>query len=120
MKKWFVTLLAFCSLPAFGVDSETISEDKASDYLNQEVMLCGLVKQVTSIGESTYLNLGGIYPNQKIAFVIPVNELPLFASKFGELDVLQNKQACAKGIITENDGKLQIVVRDPQFLRFMK
>lgn len=120
MKKWFVTLLAFCSLPAFGVDSETISEDKASEYLNQDVMLCGLVKQVTSIGESAYLNLGGIYPNQKIAFIIPEHELPLFTSKFGELDVLQNKQVCAKGTITENDGKLQIVVRDPQFLRFMK
>ena len=120
MKKWLVTFSLFFSVSALGLESKIISENEVSAYLYHDVTVCGLIKQVKSTANATYFNLGGIYPNQKVTFLIwAENRLP-FLNKFGNLNMLQNKYLCAKGYVSEYKGKPQIVLTSTDLLRFTK
>lgn len=121
MSKWFATLLLCCVMPAWSFDSDVIWENQAMDYLNQDVTMCGRVKQVNSTQNTTYLNLGGIYPNHKSSFAIRKEYTAIFLNKFGDWSILQNKKVCAKGIIVQDrKGRPRINLDNPHLLRFVK
>ena len=121
MSKWFATLLLFFAMPALSFNSDVIQENQAMEHLNQDVTLCGLVKQVSTTRHATHLNLGGIYPNHKLSFAISKEFYTAFLAKFGNFNILQNKKMCAKGLLVQDyKGRLQINVEDPHVLRFMK
>ena len=120
MKKVFVSLFLFLAAYIQAEDSSIVEDYKAVFYVNQSKMVCGVVYQVKDVKKQTYLNLGGIYPNHKIAVLIWSDNMPMFTEKFGALSSLKDQRICVRGTITEYKNKLQIVARDPNFLRLMK
>lgn len=119
MKNWTLSLLCLSSFSC-ALEPEMIEDYKAVFYVNQSVMVCGNVAQVKTAEKMTYLNLGGVYPQQKIALLIWKDEQAPFITKFGSLSSLTNKRLCAYGSISEYKGRLQMKMKDPNFLRLMK
>ena len=121
MVKWFAIFLLCSTISTFSFSSEIVVSEEALEHLNQEITLCGLVKQVNKTNHRTYLNLGGVYPNHKFSFAISQEFYPQFSEKFGDFQVLQNKRVCAKGIVIQDKrGKPRINIENPHLLRFAK
>lgn len=126
MKKCQLMLWMLSGFVAYGGISPAVAETawvedyKAVFYVNKSAMVCGNVHQVKTVKKQKYLNLGGAYPKQKIAFLIWEDDRPAFQEKFGRLSALENKRVCARGTISEYKGHLQLVVKNPDFLRLMK
>lgn len=119
MKKWILSLLCVSSLVC-ALEPNIIEDYKAAFYVNKSVMVCGTLVEVKNAEKMTYLNLGGVYPQQKIALLIWKNDQPPFITKFGSLSSLTHKRLCAYGTIVEYKGRLQMKMKDPNFLRLMK
>lgn len=98
----------------------TIDSSKAAFHVGQEAMVCGTVYEVRPFSKGTYLNFGAKYPNQHISILVWESDYPKFAARFGSHSVFQGAQACARGLIENYKGTLQIKVSNPQFLRLMK
>lgn len=121
MKKWFAVLLLCSAMPALSLEGDIVEADQAAEYINQEITLCGQIKQVNATQNRTYLNIGGMYPYHKLSFAIPKERYSIFLAKFGNFSVLQNRKVCAKGIVVQDRrGRPRINVEDPHVLRFMK
>lgn len=119
MKKIFASLLLalFFSVPVHA--EPQIPAYRAAFYVGQNVMACGIVKQVHNGRSAVYLNLDKEFPNQTLGIVIWNDNLDAFQTRFGNLDVFVNRRACVRGEIKEFNNSLQIQVRNPQFLRLM-
>lgn len=119
MKKSLASLMLLLSASIQATEIDVVEDNKAVFYVNKSKMVCGKVHQVKKSKQQTYINLGGAYPHQNIAFLVWDSDLPPFKVKFGELDSLQQQRVCARGKIEDYKGKLQIIVKEPNFLRLM-
>ncbi len=112
-------LLAGASCLAIAAES-TIDSSKAAFHVGETVMVCGSIKEVTDFKKGTYLNFGAKYPKQHISVTIWNDQKINFLDRFGSLQVFENRRACARGEITQHKNSLQIIIKNPQFLRLMK
>ena len=121
------SLLSFALLLFFGLSAvthqslaeEQIEAVKSPFHVGESVLACGRVAQVSGRSEVTYINLDRPYPNATLALVIWQSNLPAYESRFGRLSLLEGKRVCARGMIEEYRKGLQIIMKNPQFLRLM-
>jgi hypothetical protein len=112
-------MLALCAAPRPSLAEEQIEALKAPFHVGESVLACGKVAQVTVRSEVAYINLDRPYPNHALALVIWKSELPSYETRFGKLSTLEGKRVCARGKIEEYRKSLQMILKNPQFLRLM-
>jgi len=112
-------LLAGASCLAIAAEP-TIDSSKAAFYVGETVMVCGSINEVTDFKKGTYLNFGAKYPKQHISVVIWDDQKRDFLDRFGSLKAFEYQRACARGEITQYRNSLQLIIKNPQFLRLMK
>lgn len=121
MKKVSMVACALTYLSIVTAHAEpTIDSSKSAFYVGKEAMVCGTVHEVKPFDKGIYINMGAMYPNQHISFLVWNTDLPKFDARFGGLSIFQGAQACARGLIENYKSKLQIKVSNPQFLRLIK
>jgi DNA/RNA endonuclease YhcR with UshA esterase domain len=98
---------------------DQIEAIRAPFYVGKNVLACGRVAQVTVRSNVTYINLDRPYPNHTLGLVIWQSSLTDYESRLGKLSALEGRRVCARGLIEEYRSKLQIIMRNPQFLRLM-
>lgn len=102
-----------CDLQLF---SQEISLEDVEDYVGKPdtVKVCGKIFSArflaTAKRKPTLLNVGDLFPNQKLTVVIFEEDKGKFSPK-PEVYFL-NKQVCISGVIIDYDGKPEIVVRN--------
>ena len=105
------------SAPAPSIPSaQSISWDKASQYIGERVTVCGPVAGTkyasTSKGKPTFLNIGRAYPDPgRFTVVIWGNYRSNFSSP-PEI-YYADKTICVYGLVTEYEGIPQIEVKTP-------
>lgn len=98
------------SAPAY---SDTISPAQAVEYAGQEVVLEGVVSQVSVSGKgTTFLNFGGVYPNEVFYAVIFANNSDLFPG----VENLEGRNVAVTGMIEIYKGKPEILLTSPDQL----
>lgn len=121
--KSFVAVFAFfvgwSALPYTALAEDQIEAIRAPFYVGKSVLACGRVMQVTVRSNVTYINLDRSYPNHTLGLVIWQSSLADYENRFGKLSALEGRRVCARGLIEEYRNKLQIIMRNPQFLRLM-
>ncbi len=118
MKKITFFLLLGASCLAVAAEP-TIDSSRAAFHVGETVMVCGSITEVTDFKKGTYLNFGAKFPKQHISVTIWDDQKNNFLVRFGSLKVFENRRACARGKITEYKNRLQIIIKNPQFLRLM-
>ena len=115
MIRLFFALFLICSL-SYGqadCDIDLSTEDKVA-LSNEEITVCGKVEEITTMnrikGKPTFLNMNGLYPNQKITLVIWRDNLLKFEQG---VDYLFQKKVRVKGKVENYKGKPQIVIKNP-------
>lgn len=111
--------LLFSAVPRSTLAEDQIEALRAPFYVGKSVLACGKIAQVTVRSEVTYINLDRPYPNHTLALIIWQSELSSYESRFGNLSMLQGRRVCARGLIEEYRKNLQIIMKNPQFLRLM-
>lgn len=93
-----------------------ITTSEAGVNIGKEVVLAGVVAQVTKRNKVSYLNFDNKYPKHTFTGVI-------FASnyaKFGDLSIYEKKNVELTGTITEYNGKPQIILNSPEQIKIIK
>jgi len=112
-----VIALTLSSIPAQA--EERIASSKAPFYVGKSVMACGTVAQVSKTAGVTYINLDNAYPTQSLSLVVWSTDAAAYEARLGDLAALHAHTVCARGIITEYRNRLQIIMKNPQYLRLM-
>lgn len=111
-------MLAFVGMTSVKAE-DRIEASKAPFHVGKTVLACGSVAQVTQQPKVIYLNLDRRFPDQTLGLVVWQSDRAAFESRLGSLASLQGKRVCARGRIEDFRNKLQLVVKNPQFLRLM-
>lgn len=103
-----VVALAATATPSL---ADAIAPAQARDHVGQSVTVEGLVSEVhhAASGNVTFIDLGGRYPNNRLAGVIFSDD----AAKFPDVDSLQDKTIDISGTIKLYQGRPEIVLSDP-------
>ena len=112
-----VLALAFTVSPVRA--EEKIQSIKAPFHVGKIVLACGPVAQVSRTQKAIHINLDRAYPNQSLDLVVWTSEAARYELRLGNLSTLTGKTVCARGLITEYRNRLQIVMKNPQYLRLM-
>lgn len=96
----------FIALPSYA--STKIESKDAPFYEGQNVVACGLIKEVSRFKRGFYLNLDDRFPKQSLTLVIWEDDVADIKIKHGSLQKLVGKEVCGKGTITEHKGHSQI------------
>ncbi len=111
----FFIIFLFFSFQTIIAQDCTVDVKGASEYLGEEVTVCGLVSQVSTplnnSGNPTYFNFGGYYPNHKFTAVLWESNKGNFRK---DLDYYDGKRVAITGVIKEYRGKAQIVLVYPE------
>jgi hypothetical protein len=114
-------LRAAAPVPSFP-SAKRIAAAEAGQYAGHEAMVCGLVASARyasrTRGQPTFLDFGGVYPQEVFTAVIWGSERPKF--KEAPEQVYYRKHACVTGKVQLYRGKPEIVVRDPAQLALDK
>lgn len=105
---------------SFAGQEEKIEAFKSAFHVGKSVMACGTVMEIIEIKKVHIINLDKKFPNQTLALVIFDKDYQNFLQKFHDLNILIGERVCARGIIEDYKDRLQIVIKNPQFLRLMK
>ena len=118
-KTFIASLLAviLCS-PALADGEPRIDAGKAPFHVGKTVMACGILAEV-SHQESIHF-LDKRYPEQTLTIVIFDSDYLPFEERLGKLENYIGAKFCARGKIEEYNERLQIKMKNPQFLRLMK
>jgi len=96
------------------VNLYAISAKDAYKYIGDSVKVCGRVEEIFRHNNGhLFLNIDGKYPHQKITFVI----WNKFTKNFKGIH-FRNRYICAKGLIREYRGGLQIFLKTRSQLSF--
>jgi len=115
MIRLFFAMFLICSLSYSQTDCDIdLSTEDIVEMSNKKINICGKVEEVTTVGvvmgEPTFLNLNGLYPNQKITLIIWQSNL--FKFKQG-VDYFLQKKVRVTGKVESYRGKLQIIINEP-------
>lgn len=104
-------IAVFLSAPAY---ADTISPAQAIDYAGQDVVVEGVVSQVSVSGKgTTFLNFGGLYPDEIFYAVIFANNSDLFPG----VENLEGRNVTVTGVIEIYRGKPEIILASPDQLQ---
>ncbi len=116
----FALLIGLSAAPHHSLAEEQIEALRAPFHVGESVLACGKVAQVSARSEVTYINLDRPYPQQTLALIVWQSNLSAYESRFGKLSTLQGKRVCALGMIEQYQNRLQVIMKNPQFLRLMR
>ena len=97
-------------------ESDSISWDKAGDYVGKLVTVCGPVMgshfAKSTNGQPTFLNLGKDYPDPtRFAVLIWGSDRPRFPAPLEQYYL--GKTICVRGIISSYQGLVEVEIIDP-------
>ena len=106
-----VVILAVHSICA--AESRRLTAREASDYIGQSATVCGHVASTKfthkSKGQSTYLHINELYPNQTFTVLVWVNN----NQDFGFPGIkYQGKNICATGLLKNSKGTPEIIAEN--------
>jgi len=113
----FCTTILIILLSQFIYAQKLVSIDSIPTHIGDDVMICDkVIDAFKPAGENKliYLNFGGKYPDEKFTAVIFPKDQPKFP--FNPINVLNDKNVCITGKISEYKGKAQMVLNDPSQL----
>ena len=89
-------------------DIRTISPSEAANHIGQEVVVEGVISDVgySARSDTTFLRMGGKYPNHAFTAVIFKSAKPLFP----EARSWEGKKERIRGVVKEYRGKPEIVL----------
>ena len=112
LKFLFILIFVFANI---SLAQKTIVSDSAKSFLGQEVIVKGVVTQVSiSKSGTVYFNIDGRYPDNKISGVIFKKDV----EKFGDLKYWEGKLIGIQGKIEEYKGSLEIILKTQGQLKF--
>ncbi|MFA0692120.1 hypothetical protein [Vibrio splendidus] len=85
-----------------------IRSTEAPFHVGENVVACGVVKQVTRFKRGFYLNMDKKFPHQSLTLVIWEDDVAMLQETHDSFSKLENKEVCGKGKITEYRGQSQI------------
>ncbi|MDA9557267.1 hypothetical protein N9R79_07180 [Vibrio sp.] len=108
--KTITTIIFFTSLLlssiSYGVTK--IHSKEASFYEGENVIACGVLKEVIRFKRGLYLNMDNHFPKQSLTLVVWEDDLTEFKEEHGPLQQLVNREICGKGKVTDYRGRSQI------------
>lgn len=107
-------LFSHSSYSAIKIDAKD-----AAFHEGEDVIACGVLKQVAQFKHGLYLNLDARYPNQSLTFVVWEDNIAGFKKENGSLTQLVGHQICGKGTITEYHGRHQISLYNAYSLKVL-
>ena len=113
-------LAAVFSISAFADGEAHIEAIKAPFHVGKTVMACGILAEVSHQESIHFLNFDKPFPEQTLAIVIFAADYAPFEARLGKLEHHVGARFCARGKIEEYNERLQIKLKNPQFLRLMK
>lgn len=105
-------LFAILLAAACSQTSAQVASSEAGNHVGETTIVRGTVAQVSKVGELTFLNFGRPHPNSEFTAVIKGDP-----SSYGDLTLLEGKEAEAEGTITLHKGRPQIVLSSPGSIR---
>ena len=106
--------------PASLFATDNLNPIDAVNHIGEQAEICGKVASATystrSNGKPTFLNLGIAFPNHVFTVVVWGYVRPKFSYS---PESLEGKTICVQGLISEYQGKPQIVVSGPSQLRII-
>ncbi|MGS0692142.1 hypothetical protein [Shewanella sp. 30m-9] len=109
MKKLLIFTIFLSSSLSYSAHSQVkIDSKEAPFYEGENVVACGVLKQVTKFKRGLYFNLDERYPRQSLTLVVWEDDLYDFKKRFGTPDNLVGNRVCGKGKVTEYKGRNQI------------
>jgi len=107
-----LTLLLFLSFTTLALaQTPTIPLDDIRNHIGEIVTVCAEVKSTfkTQQHHHSLLNMGGVYPEQKLTIIILEKHLKNFS--YIPVEYLAGKTICVTGEVTLFEGKPQIKVK---------
>ena len=89
-------------------DIPTVSPSEAANHVGEEVVVEGVISAVgySARSETTFLNMGGKYPNHTFTAVILKTAKPLFP----DARSWEGKKVRIRGVVKEYRGKSEVVL----------
>ncbi len=103
-----LTVLTSLFLSTAPYCATTIDSKDALFHEGQDVIACGVVKELTRFKRGFYLNMDDRFPKQSLTLIVWEDDIASFQQKHGSLELLVNKEVCGKGTITSYKGRSQI------------
>jgi hypothetical protein len=99
-------------------DIRTISPPEAANHIGEEVMVEGVISDVgySARSDTTFINMGGKYPNHAFTAVIFRSAKPLFP----EARSWEGKKVRVRGMVKEYRGKPEIVLERVEQVEVVK
>ena len=112
MKLLFSLIFSWCYLSSFA--QKRISIDSINYHKNELIIVCGKVFETkfSEETETTFIDLGGAYPNALLTVVIFGKDLANF--KEAPEILYKDKNICVTGVIKEYKTKHEIIVSKPE------
>ncbi|MGZ3766265.1 MAG: hypothetical protein ACXVB0_03575 [Mucilaginibacter sp.] len=107
--KNIVIISTIILLSIFKAFAQIVPAKDAPKHIGKKVTICDMVYGTSSSAEATQLFLGGDYPHQLLTITIKAGDRAKFKGN-PEID-FKGKDLCVTGVITNDKGKPQIVVR---------
>lgn len=107
--------LGGCEKPSLALSTGTIPPTEAKSHVGERVTVSGVVVKVTVSSKGhTFLNFGAPYPNDVFSVTVFASD----SGKFHDLPRLTAKRIAVTGLVKLYRGKPEIVLSDPDDLRF--
>ncbi|MGA2940240.1 MAG: DNA-binding protein [Syntrophobacteraceae bacterium] len=101
---------------------ETITPEVSAKFIGRQETVCGTVVVVHYAtrrnGQPTLMNFDQSYPNQMFTVLIWGSDRGKFEKPPEKL--YGGKDICVTGMIEDDEGRPEIVVKDPSQIKFMK
>jgi hypothetical protein len=99
-------------------DVPTVSPSEAANHIGEEVVVEGVISDVgfSARSDTTFLNMGGKYPNHVFTAVILRSAKPLFP----EARAWEGKRVRIRGAVKEYQGKPEIVLERTEQVTVVK
>lgn len=120
MKLSLLLIVSFLSFSIYGIANPTVSAKHANQYVGERVSICGKVTggkaPATNASRSTILQLFDVASSSSINVVIKHEDRKNFSFKPEEY--LYHKQVCITGVIAENNGRTELLIRRQDEIKF--
>jgi hypothetical protein len=117
MKNLFI-ISAIIILSGFTASAQKLIAAKdAAKHTGKKVTVCDEVYNTKLEKRTTFLYLGGDYPNQLLTIMIKSTDISKFKG-YPEVD-FKGKEICVTGVIVNDKGKPQIVVSRPKQIKIV-
>lgn len=103
-----IALLTSLLLSSFAYSATKIDSKDAPFHEGEDVIACGILKEVSRFKRGLYLNMDDRFPKQSLTFVVWEDDMDEFKQEHGSLQELVNTRVCGNGTVSKYRGRSQI------------